>query len=76
MTTTFDHAQLNDFRSKVLAGEEIDETELRGAIEYLANLRAGIASTAAPKSKSTKAPAKTKAKAAKDAENMLGDLLG
>lgn len=75
MTTTFDHSQLNDFRAKVLAGEEIDETELRGAIEYLANLRAGIASTAAAPSKAKKTPAKSKAKAAADAEAMLGDLL-
>ena len=72
--STFDHQELNDFRQKVLAGEDIQEDELRGAIDHLANLRSGVASSAPTKS-AKKAPAKSKAKAQADAKAMLGDLL-
>ncbi len=72
----FDHNNINDFRQRVIKGEHVDEEELKAAIAYLADVRSGVASSAAvaakPKSSS---PRKTKAQASKDAKNLLGDLL-
>ena len=72
---SFDHQQINDFRSRVLAKEEVTEEELKGAIEYLANLRQGVASSGPAPAAKKKTPSKTKAKAKADAEAALGDLL-
>lgn len=72
----FDHNNINDFRQRVIKGEHIEEDELKAAIGYLADVRAGVASSASVKSAGKgSSPKKTKAQASKDAASLLGDLL-
>lgn len=68
---TFDHQSLNDFRHRVIKGEQVSEDELKNAIRYLANLRSGVAdSTTVPK-----APKKSLAQAKAEAADLLKDFL-
>jgi hypothetical protein len=64
--------QLNDLRSRVLAGETIPPEELAEAIKQLRGARttASATSTASKKAKTAKTPAEAQA----DLESLLGDI--